>query len=696
MGDETTGAEGRRHVAGIDVGSTYTKCVLLDGDREVVSRGLVKSGYRFAEAAEEAFAEAADNAGLDEEEVDYVAATGYGRFMIPFREIQITELTCHSRAAHHLFPETRVILDIGGQDIKGIKLDAGGNVKSFRLNDKCAAGTGAFLEKIAGYMDKTTHEIPGLAAEGADPVGVSSTCTVFAESEIINHLAEGESPADIMAGSIENFASRAVNLMRAVGLEPEYTLTGGMTKNPYMVKCLEEELDAPLNVPPDDLGHFSGALGAALMGLSRLEKLESDQADPASLALLDASEPDADEEKAPAEVADSEETEADQRVSELLDECRQVAEDLDYERVQAWKAEEPDRKALGHFQVYFPEEIAHAAGVLPVKLVGGGNRLEAQRADAHIGSFVCSIMRSTLELGLSDRLSFMDMLVTQPICDAARHLAGIWGRTFEDQPAQILYLPQNPSSKASASYLTTEYRRLLDELEELTGRTVTEDDLRESIELYNESRRMMRELYAIRHESPWQISATETYWVLQSATAMPREEHSEILGELLELLPERSAKPQDKVRVVFRGGFCELPPPEMLREIEELCYVVDDDLFVGLRWLTDDVDTAGAPLESLARAYVDADATETAPTQFDERKPAEEIVEEAIDTTHAHGLIGAAAKFCEPGLDDQTAYAQHFDDLDIPCLLVEYEEKQSRFDRFKMEVETFAESILFG
>jgi predicted CoA-substrate-specific enzyme activase len=268
-------------VAGIDVGSTYTKCIIINDRTEIVGRGLVPTSYRFAQAIEASFDEAVASASLSRHDVGYVGATGYGRFMVPFRDIQITELTCHAYAAHVLYPATRVVLDIGGQDIKALKIDQEGKVRAFRLNDKCAAGTGAFLERIIRYLGKKTQDIAPMALAAKNPVLISSTCAVFAESEVINHLASGIDAEDIIAGAIQSLAQRAVNLMRPVGLEPEFTLTGGMTKNPFMISSLNKELEGRLNIPEDGIGHLNGALGAALLGLKRLKKIEEEGLCPA-------------------------------------------------------------------------------------------------------------------------------------------------------------------------------------------------------------------------------------------------------------------------------------------------------------------------------------------------------------------------------------------------------------------------------
>ena len=262
-------------VVGIDVGATYTKAVVLDERRQIVGQSMIKTGFNLAGAAERGYAEVLDAAGLGEEEVDYVASTGYGRYVVPMRDIQITELTCHGKGAFFLYPNTRTVLDVGGQTVKAIKLDERGKVRSFRLNDKCAAGTGAFLEKTARYMGLDPAEIGSLAMVSKAPVTISSVCAVFAESEVINHLTSGTLPEDIMYGAVLSLAGRAHQLMKRVGMEPEFTFSGGMSRNEAFVKAIKHELGAPVNVPDGDLGHFNGALGASLLALDRVHKLQA-------------------------------------------------------------------------------------------------------------------------------------------------------------------------------------------------------------------------------------------------------------------------------------------------------------------------------------------------------------------------------------------------------------------------------------
>ncbi len=262
-----------RYIAGIDIGSTYTKAIVLNARREVVGTAVRRTGFKLAQAAEAVFEELLKASGLAPSAITYVAATGYGRYTVPFRNTQVTELTAHARAAVHLFPDTRTILDIGGQDIKAIKIDAEGRVKAFRLNDKCAAGTGAFLEKTARYLGLTTDDLGPYALRATQPVQISSVCAVFAESEVISHLSKGIPAEDIVMGAMVALGGRAIQLMRRVGIEPGYMLTGGMTRNAAMIQALESNLKAKLNVAADGLGQLNGAFGAALLGLRRVEKL---------------------------------------------------------------------------------------------------------------------------------------------------------------------------------------------------------------------------------------------------------------------------------------------------------------------------------------------------------------------------------------------------------------------------------------
>lgn len=266
------------YVAGIDVGSTYTKALILGGGSQVVGRAMNATGFKLADAARQGFDLALKDAEMEEKDINYVVATGFGRHQVSFSDVAVTDLTASSRGASFLFPRTRTILDVGGQTMKAIRLDENGKVKSFRLNDKCAAGTGAFLEKTARYMGYSTEEIGPLAATSKEAVPISGVCAVFAESEVINHLSHGTAPADIMYGSIISLVGRSIQLMRRVRMEPEFTLIGGILRFSTMVRVIREQLDSDVNTSEDGMVQFTTALGAAVLGSRRLEKLRKEEA----------------------------------------------------------------------------------------------------------------------------------------------------------------------------------------------------------------------------------------------------------------------------------------------------------------------------------------------------------------------------------------------------------------------------------
>jgi predicted CoA-substrate-specific enzyme activase len=265
------------YTVGIDVGSTYTKALILNQEHQITGCAMVPTGFKLPQAAERAYRSALAQAELNEKDVVYVVATGFGRHQVPLSDIHVTDLTASARGAMYLFPRTRTILDVGGQTMKASRLDGNAKVKSFRLNDKCAAGTGAFLEKTARYMGFNTEEIGPLVATSKAPVPISGVCAVFAESEVINHLSEGRAPADIMHGAIVSLVDRAVQLMRRVRMEPEITVIGGIMRFTTMVQVVRNHLQTTVNVPADHLVQFIPALGAAILGQQRWRKVRQER-----------------------------------------------------------------------------------------------------------------------------------------------------------------------------------------------------------------------------------------------------------------------------------------------------------------------------------------------------------------------------------------------------------------------------------
>lgn len=263
-----------RVTAGIDVGSTYTKCVLVADGEKILGHAVAPTGFKLADIARRVFAACLEQSRLREADIAYVVATGIGRHQVGIKNIHVTDLTAGARGASFLFPRTRTVLDVGGQTMKASRVDESSRVVSFRLNDKCAAGTGAFLEKTARYMGFGIEEIGPLVTTSKAAVPISGVCAVFAESEVINHLSMGTAPADIMQGAIESLVDRSAQLIRRAKAEPEYTLIGGILRFGTFAEAVHRHLECEVNVPEPAMVQHVCALGAALLGQRRLAILE--------------------------------------------------------------------------------------------------------------------------------------------------------------------------------------------------------------------------------------------------------------------------------------------------------------------------------------------------------------------------------------------------------------------------------------
>jgi benzoyl-CoA reductase subunit C len=367
---------------------------------------------------------------------------------------------------------------------------------------------------------------------------------------------------------------------------------------------------------------------------------------------------------------------------------------LDFPSVRDWKQAHLDSKAIAYFPVYAPVELIHAAGMLPVGLSGAGDRLDIQHADARFGSFICSIVKTTLEMGLTGHLEPFDGFLFSTICDSARNLCFVMKRNFPSMYVDFLHLPHNPSSPAASQFLTEEYRRVLGELERLGNCQVSHDALRGSIQLYNRSRALIRGLYELRRQSPEKVPTSELYQLVRAGNFLAVEEHITQLERALAEIHSRSTKKRDSIRIVVEGSFCEQPPLPLIRLIEEAgCYVVDDDFVIGQSWFDSDVRTDGDPLLALATGYLDHSVYSS--VRHDFRKPRWDELVEKVRRSKADAVLFLIAKFCEPAYFDYVPYKQELERAGIPHLQLEFEEKSFTFDRLRTEIETFVESLVF-
>jgi predicted CoA-substrate-specific enzyme activase len=253
------------YVLGIDSGSTSTNAVIMNEKKEIVAFDVVRTGAKSGESAARVLEQVLSKASLSREDLSYIVSTGYGRVSIPFADENVTEISCHGRGAHYFNPAIRTILDIGGQDSKAIKLNESGEVTDFVMNDKCAAGTGRFLEAIARTLEIDISEVGPQALASTEEIEITSMCTVFAESEVISLIANNKEKSDIANGICQAIANKSYSLLKRVGLEADYMMTGGVAKNPGVVRAVEQKLGHSLYICPEP--EIVGAAGAAVYAL---------------------------------------------------------------------------------------------------------------------------------------------------------------------------------------------------------------------------------------------------------------------------------------------------------------------------------------------------------------------------------------------------------------------------------------------
>ena len=368
-------------------------------------------------------------------------------------------------------------------------------------------------------------------------------------------------------------------------------------------------------------------------------------------------------------------------------------EDLHFSSAREWKSAVPGRKVIGYMPIYVPREIIHAAGMLPLGIVGGGDQLEVIHGDAYYQSYICRIPRSTIELGVSGRLDFVDGMLFPSICDVIRNLSGMWKMMFPNVYSRYFDVPQNYRDDIGGNYYAQELAELRDALGELRGAPVTDEALRASIVAYNENRRLVRELYDYRIAQPWQAPAAEVYLMMRAGLVLPVEQHTELLRDYLAAARAVERPRRDNCRVVVTGVFCEQPPLNLIKSLELAgCYVVDDDLLLVTRWLTADVPTDGDPLRNLALAFLHHSESTAAKYEPNAREKGQHLVR-AVRRSKAEGVIFASPSFCDPALLDRPMLQHALSDAGIPYVAFKYAENSGQMQPIREQAGTFADSI---
>jgi benzoyl-CoA reductase subunit C len=381
------------------------------------------------------------------------------------------------------------------------------------------------------------------------------------------------------------------------------------------------------------------------------------------------------------------------KTADVVARAQALFEDLSFSAAREWKAAAPGRKVVGYMPIYVPRELIHAAGMLPLGIVGGGDQLEVIHGDAYYQSYICRIPRSTVELGVSGRLDFVEGMLFPSICDVIRNLSGMWQTMFPNVYVRYFDVPQNYRDDVGGNYYVNELTELLHDLGKLRGKPVTDDELRQSIGVYNENRRLVRELYAFRAERPWQAPAAEVYLVLRAGLVLPVEQHSDMIRDYLAATRREERPRRDNCRVVLTGVFCEQPPLNLIKSLELAgCYVVDDDLLLVTRWLTADVPTDGNPLQNLALAFLHQSESTAAKYEPNLKEKGQHVVR-AVKRTGAEGVIFACPSFCDPALLERPMLQNVLKGAGIPYIAFKYAENSGQMQPIREQAGTFADSI---
>jgi benzoyl-CoA reductase subunit C len=378
---------------------------------------------------------------------------------------------------------------------------------------------------------------------------------------------------------------------------------------------------------------------------------------------------------------------------QIIDWATGVYEDLDHGAARSYLADRPGLKACGYLPVYAPREIIRAAGLLPLGIHGGGERLEIIRGDAFYQSYICHLPRSVIELAQSGRLDFLSAALFPSTCDVIRNLSGMWQLLYPGVYVRYLDLPQVCQSATGGLFWEEELRLLLRELGGISERPGGNAAVREAVIIYNNARALVRELYRVRRDRPWSVPTEELYILLRAGESVAVEVFLEQAHAYLAAVEAEPGQRKDKSRVLIVGSFCEQPPLGLIKTIERSgCYIVDDDLLLGNRFFEREVPVEGDPVANLATAMIHDSVKSSVLFEAD---PAgkRHLMEARVRAARADGIIFAAPSFCDPALLDRPMLRAGAEAAGIPSIAFQYSENTGQFQQYREQAGTFSDSI---
>lgn len=385
-----------------------------------------------------------------------------------------------------------------------------------------------------------------------------------------------------------------------------------------------------------------------------------------------------------------------ERLARLVARAEELSLDMEFTAVRAWKDAEPGRKVIGYLPVYIPVELITAAGMHPLGIVGGSDQVEIIRGDAFFQSYICHLPRSVVELGLSGRLDMCDGFLFPSTCDVIRNLSGIWKLQFPDTYARYVDVPQNFDPDIGGVWWERELAGMRGDFAQIVGHEISDRDLWEAIAAHDENRALLRQLYDLRSERPWIAPTSEVYVIQRAGLVLPVADHNDMIRGYIDAANDADRPLRDHSRIVLEGTFCEQPPLDLLRTIERAgCYIVDDDLLLGPRFLNASViepeGPVGDPLAALADAFLHK-ARRASFIYIDDAVKGAALAD-TVEQRQAEGVIFAAPSFCDPALLDRPMLAKALDERSISHIGIKYAENTGQFQTIREQAGTFSDAL---
>lgn len=653
----------QKTVVGIDIGSRQAKAVLLK-DRNIYT-ALIPTGFKMQQSAEDLLKKLYEQADMKREDIDYIVVTGYGRIALKFEDIpyqMVTEIACHGMGAHYLAEGIRTIVDIGGQDSKAISIDPeNGKVIQFAMNDKCAAGTGRFLEKIATVLEYDVTEIGEASLHSKSPAKIDSTCVVFAESEVVSSRAKGIPAEDIAAGIHLSVANRVSALLKRVGIESNVLFTGGVSNNIGMRKAFEDTLN--IKISESRLNTvFAGALGAAVFA-----------ADFAKRNLESAIEKNSAQEEFRVDF-----TAIRKRIKE--------AEESFVNHTAGKKA------YVAYTCNYTPVEVLAAANVAYVRLLERGTPEDIIAGETITQSMVCDFAKSIIGGFIKKKPvnKAVEKLYTFFTCGCMRATVEAIGELYV--PVGIYTLPRNRQESEAKETLAFSIRAFKDDLEKLTGEKILEDTIHKKVLEFNLARKYIREIAEYRKNGKSLVKSSEFQEILTAYFNVPVDVLIPELENILTQLQKSGGEKTRKPRLLLSGGIVAQGDDKVTRLIEELgAEIVAEDNCTGIKPVSFDVkdDAERDVFENLAEAYL-----YKAPCS--RMNPKEDLLEYSAKLAKEYNVDGVVIyylKFCPSYSMIEKQYRELFNKLNIPLLILSGDYSVGDEGQIKTRLEAFIEML---